>query len=177
MQRVPTSGAGPFKAVATAAVATAAELGPLRIAVNCTGPGPAHRTVSKEGPYSLDMFNRIVQVNLIGTFNVSRLAAAEMAKTEEIDGERGGQRVPHAAVAVCADACTTRKGRRYGTILVDADARCPVDSAARPGRVGGLTTTPGVSVKAEQAQFGPCWSSEGGRALACTCAMSRSAVR
>ncbi|MFC9627087.1 hypothetical protein ACFTXM_46450 [Streptomyces sp. NPDC056930] len=83
-----------FKAVAAAAVATAAELGPLCIAVNCTGPGPAHRTVSKEGPYSLDMFNRIVQVNLIGTFNMIRLAAAEMTKTEEVESERGGERVP-----------------------------------------------------------------------------------
>ncbi|MER5853031.1 3-hydroxyacyl-CoA dehydrogenase [Streptomyces sp. NPDC002012] len=75
--------------VTSEADATAAELAPLRIAVNCAGIGPAHRTVSKEGPYPLDMFNRIVQVNLIGTFNVIRLAAADMAKTEEVEGERG----------------------------------------------------------------------------------------
>ncbi|MFF0051085.1 SDR family NAD(P)-dependent oxidoreductase [Streptomyces sp. NPDC005498] len=72
-----------------AAVAAAAELAPLRVAVNCAGMGPARRTVSKEGPYPLDKFNHIVQVNLVGTFNVLRLAAAEMAKTEEVDGERG----------------------------------------------------------------------------------------
>ncbi|MFJ7494468.1 hypothetical protein ACIQZB_25270 [Streptomyces sp. NPDC097727] len=83
--------------------------------------------MSKEDPYPLDMFNRAVQVNLICTFNVIRLAAAEMAKTEEVEGERGGERVPHAAVAVCVDPYTTRKGRRCGTNLVNAEARCPVD--------------------------------------------------
>ncbi|MFD0112515.1 3-hydroxyacyl-CoA dehydrogenase [Streptomyces sp. NPDC058320] len=74
---------------AAAAVATAAALAPLRVTVNCAGIGSAVRTVGKEGPFPLDVFNRVVQVNLIGTFNVLRLAAAEMAKNDEADGERG----------------------------------------------------------------------------------------
>ncbi|GAA1720912.1 3-hydroxyacyl-CoA dehydrogenase [Fodinicola feengrottensis] len=73
----------------TAAVQTAVGLGPLRIAVNCAGIGNAHRTVNKNGPFPLDAFAKVIQVNLIGTFNVIRLAAAEIVKTEPIDGERG----------------------------------------------------------------------------------------
>ena len=73
----------------TAAVTAAAALAPLRVTVNCAGIGSAVRTVGKEGPFPLDAFNRVIQVNLIGTFNVLRLAAAEMAKNDEVDGERG----------------------------------------------------------------------------------------
>jgi NAD(P)-dependent dehydrogenase (short-subunit alcohol dehydrogenase family) len=72
-----------------AAVAAAAESAPLRIAVNCAGIGGSRRTVSKDGPYPLDQFSRIVTVNLIGTFNVIRLAAAAMIAGEPADGERG----------------------------------------------------------------------------------------
>jgi NAD(P)-dependent dehydrogenase (short-subunit alcohol dehydrogenase family) len=72
-----------------AAVATAAELGPLRIAVCCAGTGVANRTVGRDGPMPLDGFVRTVEVNLVGTFNVIRLAAAEMARQEPVDGERG----------------------------------------------------------------------------------------
>jgi NAD(P)-dependent dehydrogenase (short-subunit alcohol dehydrogenase family) len=72
-----------------AAVAAAAESAPLRIAVNCAGIGGSRRTVSKDGPYPLDQFTRIVTVNLIGTFNVIRLAAAAMIAGEPADGERG----------------------------------------------------------------------------------------
>ncbi|MFE1317295.1 SDR family NAD(P)-dependent oxidoreductase [Kitasatospora phosalacinea] len=72
------------------AVAAAAALAPLRITVNCAGLGKAGRTVGKDGtPYDLADFTRVVEINLIGTFNVIRLAAAETARTEEVDGERG----------------------------------------------------------------------------------------
>ncbi|MFG2949175.1 SDR family NAD(P)-dependent oxidoreductase [Streptomyces adustus] len=74
---------------AATAVATAAALAPLRITINCAGIGNAIRTVGKQGPFPLDDFQRIIQVNLIGTFNVLRLAAAEIAKNDEVDGERG----------------------------------------------------------------------------------------
>ncbi|MFL6129974.1 MAG: 3-hydroxyacyl-CoA dehydrogenase [Mycobacteriales bacterium] len=73
-----------------AAVRTAGGLGPLRILVNCAGIGPAARVVGKDGtPMPLDAFTRVVQVNLVGTFNVTRLAAAAMAALEPVDGERG----------------------------------------------------------------------------------------
>ena len=73
-----------------AAVRTATGLGPLRILVNCAGIGPPARVVGKDGsPTPLDGFAKVVQVNLIGTFNVTRLAAAAMAALEPVDGERG----------------------------------------------------------------------------------------
>jgi NAD(P)-dependent dehydrogenase (short-subunit alcohol dehydrogenase family) len=64
---------------------------PLRIAVNCAGIGWAQRTVGRAGePHDFDAFVKTVQVNLIGTFNVLRLAAAAMSRTEAgEDGERG----------------------------------------------------------------------------------------
>jgi NAD(P)-dependent dehydrogenase (short-subunit alcohol dehydrogenase family) len=75
----------------TAAVDAAAALGPLRIAVSCAGVGWAARTVGKDGtPHDLDLFKMVVGINLIGTFNVLRLAAAAMSKLEPLDdGERG----------------------------------------------------------------------------------------
>ncbi|MFG3168571.1 SDR family NAD(P)-dependent oxidoreductase [Streptomyces sp. NPDC048200] len=75
---------------AARAVATAAAQAPLRVTVNCAGLGKGGRTVGRDGtPYALEDFEFVVGVNLIGTFNVLRLAAAEMAKTKEADGERG----------------------------------------------------------------------------------------
>jgi NAD(P)-dependent dehydrogenase (short-subunit alcohol dehydrogenase family) len=66
------------------------DLGPLRATVHCAGRGGPLRVVDKNGvPGSLEHYETIIRVNLIGTFNVLRLAAAEMAKTEEVDGERG----------------------------------------------------------------------------------------
>jgi NAD(P)-dependent dehydrogenase (short-subunit alcohol dehydrogenase family) len=64
---------------------------PLRIAINCAGIGWAERVVTRDGSaHSLGAFTRTVMVNLVGTFNVLRLAAAAMARTEpEEDGERG----------------------------------------------------------------------------------------
>jgi NAD(P)-dependent dehydrogenase (short-subunit alcohol dehydrogenase family) len=72
-----------------AAVAAAKGLGPLRVLVNCAGIGTAIRTVTKSGPHPLDFFQKVIEVNLIGTFNAIRLAAAEMVTTDEVDGERG----------------------------------------------------------------------------------------
>jgi NAD(P)-dependent dehydrogenase (short-subunit alcohol dehydrogenase family) len=67
----------------------AADLGPLRLAVNCAGIGNAIKTVGRDGPFPLDAFTRVVTVNLIGTFNVIRLAAERIATADEIDSERG----------------------------------------------------------------------------------------
>jgi len=73
-----------------AVFAAASELGPLRATVHCAGRGGPLRVVDKEGmPGSLEHYEMVVRVNLIGTFNVLRLAAAEMAKLDEQDGERG----------------------------------------------------------------------------------------
>jgi len=64
--------------------------GPARILVNCAGVGGAHRVVGKQGPMPLEDFSRIVQINLVGTFNVLRLAAADMTALDALeDGERG----------------------------------------------------------------------------------------
>ena len=73
----------------TAALDAAAELGTLRVAVNCAGTGDAIRTVGKQGAYPLDRFTRIIEINLIGTFNVIRLAAERMTGADPVDGERG----------------------------------------------------------------------------------------
>ena len=73
----------------TAALDVAAGLGPLRVAVNCAGTGNAIKTVGRDGPFPLDQFTRIVNINLVGTFNVIRLAAHRMTAGDPVDGERG----------------------------------------------------------------------------------------
>jgi NAD(P)-dependent dehydrogenase (short-subunit alcohol dehydrogenase family) len=73
-----------------AVVAAAVAAGVLRGLVNCAGVAPAVKTVGKDGPHPLDVFQRTVNINLVGTFNMARLAADAMAKTEPNDqGERG----------------------------------------------------------------------------------------
>jgi NAD(P)-dependent dehydrogenase (short-subunit alcohol dehydrogenase family) len=71
------------------AVDTAVAQAPLRIVVNCAGIGNPGRVIGKQGVLPLDQFTRVVTVNLIGTFNVIRLAAAKIVDSEPIDGERG----------------------------------------------------------------------------------------
>jgi NAD(P)-dependent dehydrogenase (short-subunit alcohol dehydrogenase family) len=79
------------EAQAQAAVDAAGKLGPLRVLVNCAGLGSAARTIDRQGkPFDLKTFEFVIRVNLIGTFNMLRLAAAAMSKTEpQADGERG----------------------------------------------------------------------------------------
>jgi NAD(P)-dependent dehydrogenase (short-subunit alcohol dehydrogenase family) len=77
-----------------AAVDAATELGPLRVLVNCAGIGYAARTIGRDGTYSsahdLDAYRRVIEVNLVGTFNCIRLAATAMSQTSPLsDGERG----------------------------------------------------------------------------------------
>ena len=72
------------------AVAAAAEGGGLRAAVSCAGIAPAERVLGRQGPHSLDRFVTTIQVNLVGSFNLTRLAAQAMAGNEPLDdGERG----------------------------------------------------------------------------------------
>jgi NAD(P)-dependent dehydrogenase (short-subunit alcohol dehydrogenase family) len=74
-----------------AAVAQAAEaFGPARIAVSCAGIAPPAKIVGRDGPQPLDTFRKTIEVNLIGTFNLMRLAAAGMQKLDALEtGERG----------------------------------------------------------------------------------------
>lgn len=86
----------------TAALDVAESLGPLRINVNCAGIGNAIKTVSKSGAFPLEEFIRVLNVNLVGTFNVLRLAAERIAKTDPIgpaDTQERGVIVNTASVA------------------------------------------------------------------------------
>ncbi|MFA5702107.1 MAG: 3-hydroxyacyl-CoA dehydrogenase [Advenella sp.] len=75
---------------AQAVIAAATELGPLFGLVNCAGIAPAARTVGKQGAHSLELFQKVISINLIGSFNMLRLAAAAMEQnTPEATGERG----------------------------------------------------------------------------------------
>ncbi|MCU1634800.1 MAG: 3-hydroxy-2-methylbutyryl-CoA dehydrogenase [Cryobacterium sp.] len=67
-----------------AAVDAATELGPLRIVVNCAGIAPGARVVGRDGPLPLEDFERVIRINLVGTFNVVRLAAEAMQATEPV---------------------------------------------------------------------------------------------
>ena len=70
--------------------AAAAHFGALHICVNCAGIGDPQRIVTKEGPADLQRFSKVIRVNLIGTFNIARLAAWEMSRNQPgPDGERG----------------------------------------------------------------------------------------
>src|SRR5690606_9913087 len=73
-----------------AAVASATKAGKLFGLVNCAGIAPASRTVGKNGPHALDLFQKVIMINLVGTFNMSRLAAEAMGQNApEPTGERG----------------------------------------------------------------------------------------
>lgn len=79
------------EASATQAIQTAiSALGGIHGLVNCAGVAPAEKVVGKEGPHRLDSFAKVININLVGTFNMLRLAAAEMQKNEPgANGERG----------------------------------------------------------------------------------------
>ncbi|MDQ6751947.1 MAG: 3-hydroxyacyl-CoA dehydrogenase [Actinomycetota bacterium] len=72
-----------------AAVDAASALGPLRVVVNCAGVATPGRVLGREGVLPLETFSKVIQINLVGTFNVLRLAAAAMAKTEPLTGQFG----------------------------------------------------------------------------------------
>ncbi len=66
-----------------------AAMGRITVLVNCAGIGPAARTLGRDGPHPLATFRKVIDVNLVGSFNCLRLAAAEMAANEAEAGERG----------------------------------------------------------------------------------------
>lgn len=79
-----------MEADAQAAVDQATAFGKLMGLINCAGIAPAEKTVGKNGPHSLAVYQKVIQVNLIGSFNMIRLAAEAMSKNEaESTGERG----------------------------------------------------------------------------------------
>jgi NAD(P)-dependent dehydrogenase (short-subunit alcohol dehydrogenase family) len=95
-----TDGPATEKALAKAA----AGHGPARIVVNCAGVGPAKRIVGRDGPMPLADFARVIEINLIGTFNVMRLTAAAMQALAPLqDGERG--------VIVCTASIAAYEGQ------------------------------------------------------------------
>jgi NAD(P)-dependent dehydrogenase (short-subunit alcohol dehydrogenase family) len=72
-----------------AGIDRATALGELRIAVNCAGVATPGRVIGRGGPLSLDTFKTVIDINLVGSFNVLRLAAAAMLGNEPVDGDRG----------------------------------------------------------------------------------------
>ncbi|AVR95956.1 3-hydroxyacyl-CoA dehydrogenase [Pseudoduganella armeniaca] len=82
-----------------AVVAAATGFGTLRGLVNCAGVAPAVKTVGKDGPHPLDVFQRAVNINLVGTFNMCRLAADAMSKTEPAAQNERGVIINTASVA------------------------------------------------------------------------------
>ncbi|MFC9838436.1 3-hydroxyacyl-CoA dehydrogenase [Rhodococcus sp. NPDC127530] len=72
-----------------AAVDFAESLGDVRVVVNCAGIATPGKVLGRSGPLPLEDFERVVRINLIGTFNVLRLASEKIARTEPVDGERG----------------------------------------------------------------------------------------
>ena len=111
------------------AVDAARELGTLRIAVSCAGLGPAAKVLSRRGPMPLEDFAKVVTVNLIGTFNLVRLAAARIA----------------------AGRAHRRRTRRAGQHRVRRGLRRP----DRPGRLRGVQGRRGLDDAADRPRAGP----------------------
>ena len=74
------------------AIAAAAALGTLRLAVNCAGVATPGKVLGRDGVLPLEQFNKVIQINLVGTFNVVRLCAEAMAAAEPLEGEFGPER-------------------------------------------------------------------------------------
>ena len=130
------------EAVNAAVEAAAGEEGGLRIAVCCAGIGWAQRTAGRQGPHDLQAFQTVIQVNLIGTFNVLRLAAAAMLDNEPDSGGERGVCVNTASVAaydgqIGQVAYAASKGGIVGLTLPAAR-----DLAGRGVRV--MTIAPGT---------------------------------
>lgn len=87
------------QSVAGAVEAALDSFGGLHGAVNCAGIAIAEKTLSRDGPHALDSFSKVIQVNLIGTFNVIRLAAEAMQKNEPSEGGERGVIINTASVA------------------------------------------------------------------------------
>jgi NAD(P)-dependent dehydrogenase (short-subunit alcohol dehydrogenase family) len=128
--------------VQAAVDAAAGAEGGLRISVCCAGIGWAQRTAGKQGPHDLELFHNVVKVNLIGTFNVLRLACAAMSENEPDEGGERGACVNTASIAafdgqIGQVAYAASKGGVVGLTLPAAR-----DMASRGVRV--VTIAPGL---------------------------------
>ena len=130
--------------------------GPARILVNCAGIGTPGKAVGRDGPLPLEVFSRVIEVNLIGTFNVIRLAASEMQKLDAVDDDERGVIVNTASVAaydgqIGQVAYSASKGGIHSMTLPVAR-----DLASRGVRVctiaPGVLLTPLMDVLPEEAQ-------------------------
>ena len=138
-----------------AAVDTATGLGPLRVLVTCAGIGTPGRVVSRGAPMPLEQFDRVIRVNLIGTFNAIRLAAPAMAGNEDADGDRGVIVVTASAAAfdgqIGQAAYSASKGGVVGMVL--PVARDLADKHVRVmGIAPGLFATPMLAGLPQEAQ-------------------------
>ncbi len=105
-------------------------MGPLRALVNSAGVGWATRTIGKDGSYDsahdLDIFRKVIEINLIGTFNCIRLAATAMSTTEPLDERRAGRHRQHGV------GRRVRRPDRPGLLLGLEGRRRRHDPADRP---------------------------------------------
>ncbi|KZS70201.1 3-hydroxy-2-methylbutyryl-CoA dehydrogenase [Mycobacterium kansasii] len=154
--RVQFAGGSVTDEAAVAAALDAAEsLGPLRIVVNCAGVVNAVKTLGRDGVFPIDEFTKVIQINLVGTFNVIRLAAERMAQTELL-GEERGVIVNTASVAafdgqIGQAAYSASKGGVVGMTL--PIARDLASMAIRVVTIApGLFKTPMLASLPEQAQ-------------------------
>lgn len=118
------------------------KLGAPRVAVNCAGIGRAARTISKNGPHDLGMFAQVIQVNLIGTFNVIRLASWAMSQAEPMDGGERGVIINTASVAafdgqIGQAAYSASKGGVVGMTL-------PIARDLARNGIRNMTIAPGI---------------------------------
>ncbi len=141
------------------AVAVAAGAGvPLRTVVNCAGIGPSMRILGRNGPHDLAFFAKVVQVNLIGTFNVLTLAAQEIAKTEPLEHGARGVVVNTASVAafdgqVGQAAYASSKGGVVGLTL--PAARDLAQHGIRVNTIApGIVETPMLATVSEEFRAG-----------------------
>jgi NAD(P)-dependent dehydrogenase (short-subunit alcohol dehydrogenase family) len=139
----------------TAALDIADGMGPLRVVVNCAGTGDAIRVLSRKGVYPLDLFARVININLVGTFNVLRLGAERIAKTDLV-GEERGVIINTASVAafdgqIGQAAYSASKGGVVGMTL--PTARDLADKAIRVMTIApGLFDTPLLAGMPEEAK-------------------------
>lgn len=130
-------------AAAEAAIArTVDEIGAPRIVVNCAGIGNAGRIVGRNGPLDLEHFAKVINVNLVGTFNIMRLAAAEMIKLDALDTEERGVIINTSSVA----AFDGQIGQAAYAASKGAIASMTLPAAREFGRFGVrvMTIAPGI---------------------------------